>query len=133
MTTFDQVLHYVQVVDRVLDIVKIDIEYGEFDIIRELDIDYWCKYVKQFLVETHLHQERRGASAKWLAVLRRLETCFSLFRRDTRFFSSYLAEFQEPRTYKIDVNLFDDEIDLTNYMTTFGELYFVNRNFVRVA
>ena len=139
MSTFEQILEHVDFVDKVIDIVKLDIEVGEYDIMKEMDLDYWCKYVKQFYVENHPPEpDRKGVASKWVRVVRRLEKCFSLFHRDTRFFRDFtgmygtvLAEFQPPpHNYKVNLNEYRDELDLVDYMVTFGELYFLNRNFL---
>ena len=138
MATFEQILKYVELNDRVVDVVKIDIESAEYGVLNELDIGYWCEYVKQFYVETHPSEPRNGIAKNWLPLLRKLEKCFLLFHRDTRFFAigdyyyggNIQSEFQPPRPYKVDLNMFIDETDLIDYMVVFGELYFLNKNFL---
>ena len=139
MTTFDQILNYTKLYGKIIDIVKMDVERSEYVVMQELDIDYWCKYVKQFLVETHPPESRVGVSMQWLKIMRRLEKCFLLFHRDTRFsrentvaYGNIQSDFQPPRAYKVDLNEYRDENDLIDYMVAFGELYFVNSNFFMI-
>ena len=70
-------------------------------------MNYACKYIKQFLFETHKHDYN---------LLKKLELCFSLFHRDTRFLSGdaqgstgHLTEFQNPKSnFKIELNKFEN-------------------------
>ncbi len=130
---FDQILELTKSKHQVIDIFKMDIEGAERGVLENLDIDYFCKYVKQFLLETHV-------SIKQVAVelLMKLEKCFFLFHRNTRFFfhmlkdkhGAVITEFENPGGYLLQLKHFKDEIELANYMLTMGELYFVNLNFL---
>ncbi len=125
-------------IDVIIDVFKMDIEYGEWSVLESIDMNYACKYIKQFVLETHYKDGiKPSMSGAYLRVVRKLEACFLMFKRDTRFFKDNVglsygpkSEFQQPRTYKIDLNEFEDEIDLVEYLVTFGELYFVNERFI---
>ena len=71
-------------------------------------------------------------------VIKKLEKCFMLFHRDTRFFGQSgtlytadhgpLTEFQA--SYKLDLLHFgSNEKEVIWYMLIYGELYFVNKNY----
>lgn len=114
---------------KVIDVVKMDIEGPEKDILNDLDIEYACKYIKQLMFESHENLRFRD--------LEKLEQCFLLFRRDTRFFRNFkeypqgvLTEFQAPDGYKINVTEYHNETYLAEFMFVTGELYFANRNFL---
>ena len=82
MATLTDILAMTSLVNQTIDILKIDIEGGEASIIFNLDMDYACKYFKQFAFETH--PPKLGKYP--FQLLSKLEKCFSLFHRDTRFF-----------------------------------------------
>jgi hypothetical protein len=139
LATFDEILDYTKLRDQLVDIIKMDIEYAEWNVLKTIDIDYLCTFVKQFLIETHPSGWKSvpGTNTNYLKLLQNLEKCFLLFHRDTRFFFEKTGrygfpktEFQEPRTYKIDLNDFKDEKDMIDYLVTFGELYYVNEKFL---
>jgi hypothetical protein len=140
LTTFKEILKYTKLEHQIIDVLKMDIENGEWDVLKEIDMDYLCKYVKQFMMETHIknNQITAGTSKMFFNQLKVLEKCFLLFRRDTRFYQERIflnqmlkTEFQSPRTYKIDLNQFMDENDIIDFMVTYGELYFINENFIQ--
>lgn len=122
--------------NRVLDVVKMDIEGSEKSVVASLDMAYACKYIKQLMFESH------GQLS--LTDLVKLETCFDLFRRDTRFFQhsrpsselGLLTEFQLNKQHRaqqgfmLSLKSFTNEIDLAEFMFCSGELYFLNRNFL---
>jgi hypothetical protein len=129
------ILELINQFNKPIDIFKLDIEGYEIEIIKNLDMDYACKYFKQFILETHFFNYESSQSA--FDLLKKLETCFSLFHRDTRFFrgdvegaTGFMTEFQSPRTFKIELKPFINELDLANFLFTTGELYFINKNFV---
>ena len=138
LATFDQILEYTKLENKIIDVLKMDIEEADFSAISSLNLDYICKYVKQFMIETHPTTYHYDYTLKMMNLMFKLEKCFLLFRRDTRFFMEHSAdqfgstktEFQEPITFKLDLKHFSNEIELINYMITFGELYFINANFL---
>ena len=118
-----------------------DIEGAEYIIFETMDIDYACAYFKQFYFETH----PRNGQGKWevpemnfarFTLIKKLEKCFMLFHRDTRFFNliktkenGYLTEFQS--SFKLDLlNFGSNEEEVIWYMLSTGELYFINKNFL---
>jgi hypothetical protein len=132
MATFDEILNYTQLNSRVIDVLKIDIEGYEGTIIKNIDVDYFCKYVKQFVLETHpqsLHYV--------YAHMRRIEKCFRLFHRDHRFFmgdkwvsTGHITEWQNPAGFSFNINMFKTELELIKHLLSSGELYFINKNFL---
>ena len=143
LATLEDILKYTQLENKVIDVFKMDIEHADYNVLNSLNTDYLCRNVKQFMIETHpilknsLYSYKH--TLKMLNVLRKLEQCFLLFRRDTRFFLEFSSdldgngaktEFQKPITFKLDLNHFSNEIELINYVVTYGELYFVNSNFL---
>lgn len=142
LNSLDTILKKVSLRNKVIDVLKMDIELAEWDVIDSLDMNYICKYVKQFAIETHTFNinpnKLNTTSLEPLSLLRKLEKCFSLFHRDTRLFKEFIngpygfqkTEFQYPRRYKLPLDLFNSEIELINHLITYGELYFVNENFL---
>ena len=71
-----------------------------------------------------------------LGLLKKLEKCFVLYHRDTRFYREdasepygfWKTEFQEQIIYQILLADYKTE-KLFDFMFTYGELYFVNINF----
>jgi hypothetical protein len=53
MATIEQVFELTGTTNKVIDVWKMDIEGYERPVFENLDIDYVCKYVKQFMFETH--------------------------------------------------------------------------------
>jgi hypothetical protein len=115
-----------------------DIENAEWKIFETIDIDYACAYFKQFLFETHLKNVPKMNLENYKKV-KKLEKCFMLFRRDTRFFgqseSLYtanhgpLTEFQA--SFKLDLlNYGSSGEEVIWFMLSIGELYFVNKNYL---
>ncbi|CAF0854054.1 unnamed protein product [Brachionus calyciflorus] len=80
------------------------------------------KYFKSFIFETHRNCKFRD--------LVKLEKCFRLFFRSTRFFSrnlsvsptGQLTEFQNPNGWKLQIKKYKNEINLAEFMFTSGEL-----------
>lgn len=85
MDSLENILKMTKLENQVIDVFKMAIEYGEFDVLQHLNIDYACKYFKQFVLETHPESFQDTSFYK---LLRRLDTCFLLFHRDTRFFKT---------------------------------------------
>ena len=140
MARLEDIITYTKLNGKVIDIFKMDIELGEWDFLHNLDVDFMCKHVKQFMLETHTPDATNPLLklTEALNVMRRLEKCFLLFHRDTRFYRDnrngaygfWKSEFQEPFVHKIDVNEFKSELKIIDFMVTYGELYFVNKNFL---
>ena len=139
----EDILNYTTLTNKVIDVFKMDIENGEWSVLIHLDIDYACEYFKQFILETHTSKINsrtfnQNKDFNPLNALRRLEKCFLLFHRDTRFYSSSQmdrygfdeTEFQNHKKFKLDLYEFKDEIELFEFMITFGELYFLNKRFL---
>jgi len=143
MARLDQILNYTQLSNKVIDIFKVDIDNGEWDFLSYVNVDYLCKYVKQIMFETHTPEivpDVKSVPLKEaLKLMRSLEKCFLLFHRDTRFYKEgkagkygfWKTEFQEPIEYKIPLNEFKNELEIIDFMVTYGELYFVNKNFLK--
>jgi len=64
-------------------------------------------------------------------LLKRLEKCFSLFQRDSRFIAPpFDGEVFLNRNFTIDTRNFISEINLSNFLFSIcSELYFINENF----
>ena len=134
MLSLDSILDYTGLKNQVIDILKMDIEGAEEDVLKDLDIDYACKYIKQILLETH-----PGFKGIPSLLRNRIERCFSLFRRDHRFFLGhirepvgFITEWQRPVSdpFFLDISQFKDENELAQVLFNLGELYFVNINFL---
>jgi hypothetical protein len=70
-------------------------------------------------------------------LLGKLEKCFYMFHRDTRFYmqeeagpTGWIIEFQNPKGFLLEVTKFKNELEIAEYMFNMGELYFVNLNFL---
>ena len=71
-------------------------------------------------------------------LMRKLEECFLLFHRNTRFFigdkhgtpTGHITEFQNEEGFLLQLKYFGNEISLAKFMFNYGELYFVNKNFL---
>lgn len=123
------ILRLINLDNEVIDVFKMDIEGGEVGVFAEMDMSYACKYFKQIVVETHKNMRF------WQ--LEKLEECFFLFYRHTRYFvndqfgtpTGHRTEFQQ-KNYKLSLTIFHDELDMAEISFTSGELYFVNGNFL---
>ena len=136
LASFSQILEYVNLKDKVIDVIKMDIEGYEWKFLNEITMDYMCANVKQFMLETHTDTFYPNIDlvgmVEHVRLMRKLEKCFRLFRRDMRFFAEdWKPEFQPPVTFNLSIALFKSEQQLIDYMVTYGELYFLNINFVR--
>ena len=144
IATFEEILNYTKLTNKVIDVLKMDIENSEWSFLISLDMDYACKYIKQFMIETHTakiepNAYNRNKKFNPLTELRKLEKCFSLFHRDTRFYQYYgkgpygylETEFQASKRFKLDLSDFTTDLDLIDYIVTFGELYFLNEKFLK--
>ncbi len=131
MLNFDQILDMTKTRNKIVDVFKIDIEGPEKGVIETMDIDYFCKYVKQFMIETH-----PGFPPD---LIYKLERCFYLFHRDSRLFlesirgpTGWLTEWQKTGGFSLNLSLFKNEVELSKFLFTKGELYFVNLNFLKI-
>ena len=134
MATIEDVLEYLQLKNQVIDIFKMDIENSEWSVLENMDLDYACKYFKQIAFETHIP----NFQVNILRVMRRLEKCFLLFRRDPKFYKEFsfhphgflMTEWQLEKGFLINIKEFKNENNLSNFILTIGEFYFVNENFL---
>lgn len=114
--------------NKVIDVVKMDIEGDEKGVLMDLDMEYACEYFKQLLFETHGNFRFED--------LVKLEECFFMFHRTTRFFindvfntpTGHRTEFQQDG-FMLNLTRFGNEISLAEFMFVNGELYFVNKKF----
>jgi hypothetical protein len=123
LATFDEIIDFVKLRNQNINILKMDIEGGEFEIISNMDMEYICKYVKEFMLEAHPLGKRvpEEDPMKFRKILGRLEQCFSLFYRHARFFlnDTYMAT--GPRSkwemgYKLDLGRYkNQEMDATAF------------------
>jgi hypothetical protein len=127
----NNVLKLTNMEKKVIDIFKMDVEGNENAVLFGLDMAFACQYIKQIMFETH-------QSVKF-HVIQRLEECFLLFHRDTRFFqlghehplNGPLTEFTDPDGFKLELKQFKNELHLAEFMFINGEFYFLNRNFLK--
>ena len=110
---------------RVIDIFKIDTEGAEVGVLKTFDMDYACKHIKQLVGESHSFALLGSNPFKLLS---RLEKRFSLFHRDMRFAYSEGDLFQDGALIK--TKNYGTETYLSQFMMSYGELYFININFV---
>jgi len=68
--------------------------------------------------------------------MRKLEKCFLLFLRNTRFYlgegfgpTGYMTEFQLKSQFVFKTSYFQDEYFIANYIFSMSELHFVNKFF----
>ena len=129
LISLDNLLEISGLKNKVVDVFKMDIEGPEKEIINNMDMDYACKYFKSMVFETHTNSK--------FADLVKLEKCFRLFFRSTRFFAGdssgptgHLTEYQNPNGWSLNIAKYGNELGLAEFMFTSGELYFVNINFV---
>jgi hypothetical protein len=134
---FDEIVYYLDLSNKVVDVLKINIGSGEWDAMNSLDMDYLCQYVKQLLIETHYDSRTilPGRFKHYMKILRRLEKCFLLFHRESRFLH-YLQDGEINfftnglKATNYDLKEFNDDTDIFEFMITFGDSYFVNSNFL---
>jgi hypothetical protein len=137
--SFEEILKEKKLQNRFIDVFKMDIEGGEWDIMDKMNMDYLCKYVKQFVLETHIPNSKKPLDRLYekYKILSHLEQCFSLFYRHTRFYmkegpipTGWASEWEVAGGFSLDIKLFKNEIDIATYMFIYGELYFINENFL---
>lgn len=134
MNTLENIIEIIQLKEKVIDVLKIDIERGEVDVLENFNLDYACKYFKQFVLETHPVNDLDVYIYK---LLLKLEKCFLLFRRDTRFFrgdsfgpTGNIIEYQRLNGWNLNIKNYKNEVILSKFLLSMGELYFINKNFI---
>ncbi|KAL7670080.1 hypothetical protein ACOME3_005018 [Neoechinorhynchus agilis] len=133
--TLPAFLRYAGLQFRTIDVLKMDIEGAELNFLEEQDIDYLCLHVKQFVFETHnghsYPAKSRALTERYFKALVRLQKCFQVFHRETRFFElqDEYSEFQVAN-YKLNLDRFHSGNELAMYVLTFGEIYMINKNFI---
>jgi len=130
--TLENILERFNLKNKLIDVFKVDIEGSEENLLANLDIDYACKYFKQFMIETHIADLNKNLI---YVLLRNLEQCFSLFHRDSRligpnFKGETFLEENKKKGFKINTKYFEDENMLSKFLISAGELYFINENFL---
>lgn len=131
LDTYEDILNYLGLVNKTIDVFKLDVEGAEWEsipYIMSTKPELLCKYVKQMAIETHSWLYTHPSNYK---VLKSLEVCFRLYRRDQRFYISNgdKTEWQMP-DFSLPLNKFKDEVDLARFLFLYGELYFINKNFL---
>lgn len=135
--TLENIIKMTDLKNKIIDVFKMDIERGEIEVLKHLDIDYACKYFKQFMLETHPNSTNDQYVYK---LLRKLDKCFLLFHRDTRFFkgdifgtpTGHISEYQISTGWSLNIKDYKNEVNLATFLLSFGELYFVNKNFLEL-
>ena len=142
LLNFGELLKYTELENETIDVLKMDIEGAEQSFLAHLNMSYACKYIKQYVLETHPPAGHSKENFKYedglYSLMRKLEECFLLFHRDTRFFigdkhgtpTGHVTEFQNNEGYLLQLKYFENEINLAQFMFNYGELYFVNKNFL---
>jgi hypothetical protein len=91
LDTLENILELTNLQNKIIDVFKMDIEKAEINVLENLDLDYACKYYKQFVLETHPQTSSEIFSRYTYILLQKLNKCFLLFHRDTRFFKGKWA------------------------------------------
>ena len=131
LDTYGNILKYLKLNEKIIDVFKMDAEGAEWESIPDImstNSDLLCKYVKQIAIETH---PRKNSHILNYEIIKSLEVCFRLYRRDQRFYKTNNTKSEwQIDNYKLPLSNFRDEIDLARWLFMYGELYFVNRNFL---
>lgn len=134
MKSFGSILEYTNLSGKVIDVLKLDTEGAEWDFLEDMMLtptehpNLLCKFVKQLVFEAH---PWLNSHAYNYHLVRSLECCFRLFRRDHRFFVELEKTEWQLDEFQLDLSLFKDEIDLAHFLFTYGELYFINLNYLK--
>ena len=132
--TYENILNHLSLHGKTIDILKIDIEFAEYPTLEHIlntNPDLLCKYVKLIAIEIHPNPNSDADHTSAYKLFHRLELCFRLFKRDQRFFfnDNAMTEWQV-KNFQINLNRFKNELELAKWLFTYGELYFVNINFL---
>ena len=130
LDTYEHILNYLDLNGKVIDIFKIDTEGAEWEsipYIMSTKPELLCKYVKQIAIETHSWLYTHESNYK---VLKSLEVCFRLYRRDQRFYLNGEKTEWDEDDFKLSLSSFINEVDLARFLFTYGELYFINKRFL---
>ena len=143
MMRMPDILALTKMSNQIIDVVKMDIEGGEWSVVLNLDMEYACRHFKQMLIETHtmdvpgVKEAPRANMRLGFKVLARLEKCFLMYHRHTRFAvcdqwgaTGHISDYQNPKGCLINIKEYGDETDLAAFMFAHGELYFLNKNFL---
>ena len=132
LDTYEHILNYLNLNGKIIDCLKIDTEGAEWEsipYIMSTKPELLCKYVKQLALETHSWLYTHSSNYK---VLKSLEVCFRLYKRDHRFYMAGGGTDTEWQmgNFELPLNKFKDEVDLARFLFLYGELYFINKNFL---
>ena len=142
LLNFDEILKFIEMENEIIDVLKMDVEGPEKSFLANLNMSYACKYIKQYVFETHPPIGHTVENFQYeedlYPLMRKLEECFLLFHRNTRFFigdkhgtpTGQMTEFQNEEGFLLQLKYFGNEINLAQFMFNYGELYFVNKNFL---
>jgi hypothetical protein len=130
LNTYENILTQLNLIDKVVDVLKIDTEGAEWEsipFIMEKNPDLLCKNVKQLAIETHSWLYNHTHNYR---VIQKLEKCFRLYKRDQRFYITLSETEWQTKGFQLPLANFKNEVDLARYLFLYGELYFVNFNFL---
>jgi len=133
LTSFPEILKLIELEDEPIDLIRMDIDGVEWKFLDSLSMEYACRFVKQLVLVTHPVKDLKTHDS--IVALKKLEKCFRLFHRKSRFFDkgvSLTPEKKAPRAPYVEkeVSVFDNELSLVNYLFAYGQLSFVNKNFL---
>ncbi len=122
-------------INKTIDVLKLDLVGKEWDFIDNLNIEYACNYVKQLIVETQPFG-RNGS----FDTLRRIQKCFHLFYRKSRINIFDKRALSGKHNFNLNRrnSLYniqrlmekENKENMINYFLLYGELYFANINFL---
>lgn len=134
MDTYGNIIKYINLTGQIIDVLKIDTEGAEWELIEDMmtiadnnNENILCSHVKQLVFEAHPWLNTHAYNYD---LVKSLQRCFRLFRRDHRFFVELEQTEWQADEFRLDLKLFKDEIDLARFLFTYGELYFANVNFI---
>lgn len=130
LDTFENIINYLNLNGKIIDYLKLDTEGAEWEslpYIMDTNPNLLCDYVKQLGIETHSWLYNHTHNYQ---VIQRLEKCFRLFRRDHRFYVTLDKTECQTEHFSLNLKSYKDEVELAKVLFTYGELYFVNINFL---